>query len=579
MPLQRYPFDLAERPAEMGIGIVPDNRIAAQDGIGIAAPAAPMALQAPEMPQQPLQMARPQRQPMGDGDRMAYALEAFGAGMRGQPSLAERERGEQRKEKLLQTQELKAHIDALESGAKIAKTMQGSAKTNFTKDYAAQLEQMRPGLGSTFSNIAEDPGLLDNIQNLTPFLPPMMRMLAKTNPDGFLKIIGSVDGWKIMKDAETSFYTDLAQKKGAMTIGRVQQFGLPAELAQEAMGSPNAATFKKVQAALPDGHPAKLTDAEWKAIDSTPTTQKMFYNGLNMPSPEEMATTRTAAENKKNTIIKVETGGSTRLIREGDVPAEGMVIPKEISPAQEESNRLREESNRIHATLAGVSLDLRRQGLVQQAERIDQQRNQFNDTRAEKLANELQQNKIPGLQSSIRTANEMLQKYADKDIPGFGLVEGSAKIPNAIRPAEATNVRSAVQAVTNDLLNLYSGLAVTLPEADRRELEQMNRGDFTNKDFKNAWPRIVGRFNSVLGNMRASASTEVVERYASRPGAMSLDPIQPAFAKPEKNAPGASVETSVPLPKTRAQLETGKFYQTARGVAKWNGDTFDPPVK
>ena len=194
-----------------------------------------------------------------------------------------------------------------------------------------------------------------------------------------------------------------------------------------------------------------------------------------------------------------------------------------------ESLKNQQAQNNIANQMRMMGFEIQRQGQQLQIARIDQATEQNVDRQVTQFANELQQQKIPALAASITTANDLLKQYEGKDIPGFGIIEGSSKIPSMVRGSEANKVRSAVQGVTNDLLNLYSGLAVTLPESERRELEQMIGGNFTDIDFKTTWPRIVNRFNTVLGNMGASASPKAVERYKSRPGAMKLDAVAPAF--------------------------------------------------
>ena len=194
-----------------------------------------------------------------------------------------------------------------------------------------------------------------------------------------------------------------------------------------------------------------------------------------------------------------------------------------------ESLKTKQAQDNIANQMRMMGFDIQRQGQQLQLARIDQAAEQNVDSQVTKFANELQQQKLPALSASISTANDLLRQYEGKDIPGFGIIEGSSKIPSMVRGAESNKVRSAVQGVTNDLLNLYSGLAVTLPESERRELEQMVGGNFTDVDFKTAWPRIVNRYNTVLGNMGASASPKVVERYKSRPGAIKLEPLSPAF--------------------------------------------------
>lgn len=184
----------------------------------------------------------------------------------------------------------------------------------------------------------------------------------------------------------------------------------------------------------------------------------------------------------------------------------------------------------------GLSNEMRKMGLEIRGQNLDLRNQMFENTQEQQLqnqttkfANTLQQNKVPQLASSMTAANDLLKKYESGSIPGFGAVSGSSAVPNLLRGEEAKNVRSAVQGVTNDLLNMYSGLAVTLPEGERRSLEQMNRGDFTEADFRNAWPRVVNRFNSVMGSLKAGANPKAVEKYQSQPGAIRLEPITAAF--------------------------------------------------
>jgi hypothetical protein len=192
---------------------------------------------------------------------------------------------------------------------------------------------------------------------------------------------------------------------------------------------------------------------------------------------------------------------------------------------------IKEQGLKQAAEAARANRELKILGLEMQRDRAGADKSRVVDRQVTAFANDLQQNKLPGLASSMTNANELLKKYEDTDIPGIGTFVGSKKIPEFMRSEEANNMRSALVAVTNDLLNLYSGLAVTLPEAERRELEEMRGGKFSDKDFKNAWPRIVNRYNSVVGNLKASGSPEVIKEYQSRPGAMKLDDITPAFSQ------------------------------------------------
>jgi hypothetical protein len=202
---------------------------------------------------------------------------------------------------------------------------------------------------------------------------------------------------------------------------------------------------------------------------------------------------------------------------------------KAMETLNAQSVQARSESASLGNQLKVLQLELNR-------DRLGAERLRNVDKQVTAFANDLQQNKLPNLSASISSLNSVLGKYEGKDdIPGVGVIEGSKLIPGFVRSREAANVKSALQAVSNDLLNLYSGLAVTLPEFERRELEMMANGSFTEANFKDAWQRTVNRYNSVVGNLRASQNQDVLKEYQSRPGAMRLDPLTPAFSKEVKD--------------------------------------------
>jgi len=209
----------------------------------------------------------------------------------------------------------------------------------------------------------------------------------------------------------------------------------------------------------------------------------------------------------------------------------------------------KQQSLALQREQANMNAELRRLGLQAQQARVDDMRDRNLDRQVTGFSNQLQQTKLPNLGASISNLNDLLKKYEGKsDIPGVGVVEGSGLIPGFLRSTEGANVKSAIQGVANDLLQLYSGAAVTLPEAERRELEMMSGGRFSEENFKSAWPRIVSRFNATVGNLSAGVSDAVRQEYSSRPGAMSLQPLVPAFAS-QPQAPAASDGWSIrPMP-------------------------------
>jgi hypothetical protein len=244
------------------------------------------------------------------------------------------------------------------------------------------------------------------------------------------------------------------------------------------------------------------------------------------------------------TILNHKEANATRLQLAHDTIQQRMDALQQRAEDQTLNRQSREaiaaQTAALREQQLGLSNEMRRMGLDLRSQNLDLRNQMFENTQEQQLqnqttkfANTLQQNKVPQLASSMTSANDLLKKYEGGSIPGFGAVSGSSAVPNLLRGEEAKNVRSAVQGVTNDLLNMYSGLAVTLPESERRSLEQMNRGDFTEADFRNAWPRVVNRFNSVMGSLKAGANPKAVEKYQSQPGAIRLEPITAAFGKSE----------------------------------------------
>lgn len=272
--------------------------------------------------------------------------------------------------------------------------------------------------------------------------------------------------------------------------------------------------------------------------------QKLGQN----PKPDDIASLamQYGKPEVATTILNHKEANATRLQLAHDAIQQRMDALQQRTEDQTLNRQSREAIAQQTAALReqqlGLSNEMRRMGLELRSQNLNLRNQMFENTQEQQLqnqttkfANTLQQNKVPQLASSMTAANDLLKKYEGGSIPGFGALSGSSAVPNLMRSEEAKNVRSAVQGVTNDLLNMYSGLAVTLPESERRSLEQMNRGDFTEADFRNAWPRVVNRFNSVMGSLKAGANPKAVEKYQSQPGAIRLEPITAAFGKTEKS--------------------------------------------
>jgi len=148
----------------------------------------------------------------------------------------------------------------------------------------------------------------------------------------------------------------------------------------------------------------------------------------------------------------------------------------------------------------------------------------------------IESNALPNLTTSANALDATLKKYAGKNIPGVGPVE--SRIPTILQSGEGKAVRAQLQAMSNDLLKLYSGGAVTLNEAERRTVEMMASGDFTDADLMTAWPLVKGRIDAAQKNARGGFSPEAIKTYEER-GGLKLRPIGEAQeAKPEAPASG-----------------------------------------
>ena len=218
----------------------------------------------------------------------------------------------------------------------------------------------------------------------------------------------------------------------------------------------------------------------------------------------------------------------------------------------------RQQSLALQRAQGEMNAELRRLGIQAQAARVEDTRDRNLDRQVTGFANQLQQTKLPNLGASIVNLNNLLKKYENaSDIPGVGTIEGSSLIPGFLRSSEGANVKSAIQGVANDLLQLYSGAAVTLPEAERRELEMMVGGAFSEQNLKDAWPRLVSRFNATVGNLSAGVSDTVRSEYGSRPGAMSLQPLVPTFGVQDQSPAGLPSQSDIDAEIARRRAARG----------------------
>lgn len=157
---------------------------------------------------------------------------------------------------------------------------------------------------------------------------------------------------------------------------------------------------------------------------------------------------------------------------------------------------------------------------------------------------------LPNLVASGNAVEAMLDKFKGKDIPGMG---ATGMLPALFTSEAGKDARSTVQGMANDLLKLYSGGAVTLSEDERRTVEMMAKGLFTDQDFRNAWPRIKARVNEAQANIRAGYSPEAVTTYEQR-GGRGLRPIGSGGSAPISGGRAGAVDGDAPAVPSKPDL-------------------------
>lgn len=182
-------------------------------------------------------------------------------------------------------------------------------------------------------------------------------------------------------------------------------------------------------------------------------------------------------------------------------------------------------------------LDIKRgmMGILQQgqerllrAETDRKDRNLQQDTM--KLESRIENGKLEGVLNSIDRVNNLLGEYVEhdpnnptapfkvkKNVPGvgYGTTLGVSPFANTER---GNQNRAAVQAIANDLLLKYSGLAVTAQEQTRRSLDMMSSGKFNEQEFVNSWPHVVEFANKATANLKGGFGPDVIKKYTDQGG-------------------------------------------------------------
>ncbi|NDF51703.1 MAG: hypothetical protein EB116_16780 [Betaproteobacteria bacterium] len=140
---------------------------------------------------------------------------------------------------------------------------------------------------------------------------------------------------------------------------------------------------------------------------------------------------------------------------------------------------------------------------------------------------------LTNIYSSVKQLNDRLTTYAakgQKSIPGVGYGTDMSllglDVSGPFLGEEGRENRAMVKSVANELLRLASGAAVTMNEAQRKQLELMASGQYSEADFVNAWRQVIlPKTNEALSNVAGGFSDDVKQRYLQQGG--RIDPNKP----------------------------------------------------
>ena len=157
---------------------------------------------------------------------------------------------------------------------------------------------------------------------------------------------------------------------------------------------------------------------------------------------------------------------------------------------------------------------------------------------------------LTNIYSSVKQLNDRLTTYAakgQKSIPGVGYASDVSllglDLSGPFLGEEGRENRAMVKSVANELLRMASGQAVTLNEAQRKQLELMASGQYSEADFVNAWRQVIlPKTNEALSNVAGGFSADVKQRYMEQGGRIDPKPINPPGKVRRFNAKGEPVD-------------------------------------
>lgn len=493
--------DLTAQPSSAGIGVSdggPDPLRAAADemnGIGMASPAP---------------ISRPQSRSdiyaqMSPMQEFGARLGELGAGMAGNPSPMAARMEAARRDKLVQMEELKGAVSALEHGTTLLQGMTGEERVQFSDMYGKQLDNIQPGLGATFKALAEKPGLADQLKKYGTQSPSVSRAL-QLDPTGktAFKLLQSPEAQKTIQAEMDASIMPTILRKGQTFITGWQQL-VPQEMVDQVNkdGRVTASELIRANEWIKENKPdiAKtlaFNDEELGTIHRNP---EAFYHTLGIVSPKDegqIITARAKGEDRDKAPVtrtihqgtqeiqqewkggkweevgrgprfKPDEGGSANAIPEayrdlhgadylaklqpGEATlvkriAEGLEDPKSLSTKGGHRERILAMASHYDGTFDSTNYGAR------------------NATR-KAFAVGTEGKNATSINTSIGhlgTMYDMIDSLANKDLPAWNKVANSLGIQ--LGKEEATNFSVVQGAVADELMRVFRGVGASQQEAD-----------------------------------------------------------------------------------------------------------------
>lgn len=245
---------------------------------------------------------------MSGFDKVGSGLQEVGAALQGKPSPLDARIQQQQQDRLLQLQEFKVHTDALEDGVKMASKLKGPARKQFISNYAAQLDEVRPGLGKTYESLSDTPDLGAVLAKYSDKSPTLARAI-ELDPTGeaALKLLSSPEAIKTINAEIDSSVMPTLHKKGQTFMMGWQQI-VPKEMAEKINQDGRVTASELLQANQwvkenrPELKALVLSDEDLQIINRN---EDAFYGSLGIVTPkkeQEVMADRIKEEGKGNKI-------------------------------------------------------------------------------------------------------------------------------------------------------------------------------------------------------------------------------------------------------------------------------------